>query len=521
MGSERWRGKLKATGVRASAILVVGVLLMPAYSVGGPAVKKDLTIGDYTTISIDLDPRRARGGAAIEIIATYNGLLRVDENLSIQPELARRWEFEGDKAVVFHLQSGVKWPDGKEVTAHDVKYTFDTLRNREFGAPNVNNYEPIERIEVIDDYTVRFLLKRPYPPLLGWLSTMYTAIVPRHVSGERLRTQTFGSGPFTMVEYVPAEKVVLKAKADYWEGRPKLDTVTFKTISEDFVRLVALETGQIDVALRVPLQEIPRLRRDARFEVYRVPPSGFEFIGIQTHKPPFSDIRVRQAIAHAINRDEIVKTVFSGLAEIMYGPIMPVSWAYSKDVEKIFPYDPEKARRLLVEAGYPNGFSAKLYMSGRWQEPEYAQVVQAQLRRVGINLQIVQMEFGSYLDALFKETVDGMFILAWLGQWDPDQHLYRPFHSRNFPPSGFNWSRYKNPKVDELLDKARSTMNRNLRRQYYQEVQKIIVQEVPYLFLHDVPEFVVIRKGLRNFKLGPVNWGMFNSLLKAEWEPGR
>ncbi|MGQ0568804.1 MAG: ABC transporter substrate-binding protein [Armatimonadota bacterium] len=503
-------------------VLLLSIALLPTLSRAAPLPKRDLTIGDYSTISIDLDPRRARGGAAAEVMATYNGLVRVDENLTFRPDLAQRWDFANDeKSVTFVITDRATWPDGRAVTAHDVKYTFDTLRNREFGAPNVNNYEPIDRIDVADEQTVRFYLKRPYPPLLGWLSSMYTAVVPRHIPGERLRTQPFGSGPFTFAEYAPGEKVVLRARGDYWGGRPKFETVTFRAIGEDAARLIALETGQIDVALRVPLHDISRLQRDSRFTVYRVPPSGFEFIGIQTHKPPFNDVRVRQAIAHAINREEIVRSVFGGLAQVMHGPIMPSSWAYNSEVERIFPHDPEKARRLLVEAGYANGFSAKLYMSGRWQEPEYAQVVQAQLRRFGINIQIVQMEFGAYLDALFKETVDGMFILAWLGQWDPDQHLYRPFHSRNFPPAGFNWSRYRNPKVDDLLDKARSTMTRNARQQHYREVQKVIVQDVPYLFLHDVPEFVVMRRELKNFRVGPVNAGMVKSLVEAEWDASR
>ncbi len=502
------------------ASLSAALLLFTTHSISGPAAKRDLTIGSAVTMSLNLDPRLTLRGAN-EIVPLYNGLLRFDVNLKVKPELARRWEFEGDKAVVFFLQRGVKWPDGRELTAYDVKYSFDTVRNPQFGSPNVNNFEPIERIEVIDDYTVRFVLKRPYPSLLGWLTTVYSYVVPRHVPGERLRTQPFGSGPFTLAEYVPAERVVLKAKPDYWEGRPKLDTVTFRAILEDAVRLVALETGQIDVAFGVPLGEVPRLQRDPRFEVYRLPPSGFEYVGIQTHKPPFNDVRVRQAMAYAINRDEIVKVVFNNLAQVIYGPVMPGSWAYNKEVEKIFPYDPDKARRLLAEAGYPNGFSVKLYMSGRWQEPEWTQVIQAQLRRVGINVQIVQMEFSSYLDTLSKDSVDGMFVLAWVSQWDPDQHLYRPFHSRNIAPAGPNWSHYKNPKVDDLLDKARSTMNQDLRRRYYQEVQKIIVEDVPYLFLQDVPQFVAIRKGLKNFKVGAAYEGMLDSLLNAEWETGR
>jgi peptide/nickel transport system substrate-binding protein len=500
---------------RTLVLTLVAAVLGTVVGQAATTDRTTLTIGNYNVQANTLDPRKPQGGLSMETDLLFNALVRIDRFGNPQPDAAT-WTTPDDTAIVFELRPGITFSDGTEMTAEDVKFTFDTIRDPEFGAPNVNNYAVIRDIEVVDRYTVRFNLSEAYAPLLQYLSNSYTGIVPRHIAEadpDGFGRNPVGSGPYVLERWSPAEEAVLTVREDYWEGAPSIRRVVIRAQEDDNVRLLQFEVGSLDVALRVPLGEITRIVEAGEFNVITAPPSGFEFIGFMMQEPPFDDERVRQAIAHAIDKDLIVSLVFFGLTERADGPVPPTLWAYNPAVEEVYSYDPERARELLAEAGYGDGFSTSLQFSGRWQEPSYTQVVQNMLAEIGVRVELVQREWGSHLDDLFAGNIDGMYVLAWTPVWDPDQVMYRSFLTDN----SFNWGGYSNPRVDELLEAGRNVLDEAERKAIYDEAQLLVVQDAPYVFLQLTPYHAITHPDLQGFDLGAQGWGFFDAMLTAEW----
>lgn len=498
--------------VRRFWIVVATLLVSLAY-----AQRDDLIIGNYQAQPRTHDPRMVQGSLAMETKLLYNALVSLDRFGNPEPDAAT-WEIVDEQTLVFHIFPGITFSDGTELTAEDVKFTYDTMMDPDFGSPSMNNYSSVRDIEVVDRYTVQFNLNTAYGPILTWLSNAYGGIVPKHyveANPDTFGANPVGSGPYTLESWTPAEEVVLIARDDYWEGAPNIKRITFRAQPDDSIRLLQLETGAIDVNMQLGLGDVARVLEEGRFTVIESPPAGFEYIGFQMTEPPFDDVRVRQAMVHAINKQQIVDLVFFGLTEPSYGPVPPtLEWAYNPEVEKLLEYNPERARELLAEAGYPNGFSTTLHHSSRWQEPQYAQVLQNMWSEIGVEVELSQQEWGSHFNSLFERDFDGMYVMAWLPIWDPDQTMYRSYLTDN----SFNFGGYSNARVDELLELGRSTLDQEKRKEIYEELQVIVVEEVAHMFLQLTPLHIVTHPDLINFHPGAVGtFGWVEAILEANW----
>jgi peptide/nickel transport system substrate-binding protein len=477
------------------------------------ADKQDVVIGvgaEATT----MDPRHATDVASQNIVnLVYAPLVELDDaTVSIVPVVAKNWENPDDRTYIFHLRDDVRFHDGTPLTAHDVKYTFDTLRDPDFGARNLSLYSPIVELEAVDDHTVKFVLDEPNA---AFLNNLTVGIVPKHIAeknGDDFFTTTgLGAGPFKFEKWDQGERIILVANDDYFDGRPTLNRVTFRPIPELTSRVLEVETGGVDAIDDIQPIDVTRLEADASVAVTRAPATGFTYMGLHNGNKPFDDIRVRQAIGYAIDRALIIDHVFMGTAQVAYTPIIPNSWAHEKDVNP-FSYDMAKAKQLLADAGYPNGFDVTLDLSQNPVRRQIAEILQEEFKQLGINMSIREREWGAF----YQDVVDGkvtMYILGWVGQTDPDGALYRQFHSKNLPPAGANRQAYKNAEVDELLELGRTTIDQEERKQIYSEAQKIIVEEASYVYLAYTEIMGAQNPKLKNFQRS--GWNYFKGLREA------
>jgi len=463
-----------------------------------PREPTELKIG-YEADATNLDPRMATdlsSGMINELL--YEGLVMWDEDMAIQPWVAEDYELTED-TFTFYLREGVKFHDGEQLTSEDVKYTFDTMMDPEFGARDQVLYEPIDDIEIVDSHTIKFHLKEPVAPLIYYMNV---GIVPKHIAEEKgdeyLQTNPVGCGPFKFVNWEPGDQIEMEAFDDYWDGRPGIDLVTFRVIPEEVTRRVEVETGGIHIAFPVPAVDVQAMRELPDVQLQEIPGASVQYISFNHEGPPFDDKMVRQAMAHAIDREEIIDHVFHGLYEPAYTQIIPQSWAHNPDVPR-FEHNPDRARELLAEAGYEDGFAAELKISDTDPRRAISEILQYELAEFGVDLDVIVQEWGAFYEDILEMDFC-MYILTWVSQTDPDTHLYRQFHSANVPPEGANRQRFSNERVDELLVSARTTMDQDRRKEMYLEIQEILAEEQSYVHLNYTVDFCLVRPEVQNYQ---------------------
>jgi peptide/nickel transport system substrate-binding protein len=461
------------------------------------------------------DPRLAQDTSAFRLRELlYNGLVYIESDYSPTADLAESWENPDDKTWVFHLREGVKFHNGQEVTAEDVKYTYETILNEEFAAPLRAFYEPIQSIEVIDDHTVQFTLDAAYAP---FLSFMDMGIVPKSVAeeqGEAFGTTPIGTGPFKFVEWQRGDTIELAAFDEHFNGRPKADRVLIKVVPDNSARAVAIESGDLDfIQSPVSPQDVARLETTDGVAVDRIPASGYTYINLNTADPILSDVRVRQALAHLVNREQILETIFKGIGQIANSPIPLGMWAYADDIQG-YDYDPEKAQALLDEAGWqvgPDGIREKdgqplaLTVRTHSEDPDRRQIIevlQAEFSNVGIQADTNVAEWPSYF-ADIQESNYQVAIIGWLNLTNPDRAMFRAFTIDG--PA--NYGKYENAEVDKLILDARATLDQDEAKAMYQEASRIIAEEAPYIFLQYQEYIAIHDDDLEGFVPNPVvNW---------------
>jgi len=427
----------------------------------------------------DLDPRTYPDVYSYVVIRqVFEPLVAVNEKMEPIPWLAESWEHNEDGTEwVFYLRKGIKFHDGQELTAGDVKFTFDTIRDPALASPRIDDYKMIESVEIIDRYTVKFKLKYPYAPFL--VDTMTLHIVPKHAvekMGKEFSSHPIGTGPFKFVEWVQDDHITLVANKEYWrKGLPRLDEVIIRIIPEASVQVMSLEAGEVDFIYSVPPEDLERLKKNPNIEVGMYTGNNFRFFAFNCNRTPFNDVRVRQAIAYALNKEDFLK-IWGDLAVSATGPIPPHSWAYYGDAKK-YQQNIEKAKQLLAEAGYPNGFEMTLMVSPGEREALEAALFQEQLEKVGIKVKIEQLEWGVFLDKLFAKDYDVLRV-GWTGPMDPDGYV-RIFHSE----AGWNFMAYSNPEIDKLIEEGQKTLDIEKRKDIYRRIQEIFAEDVPMIFL--------------------------------------
>jgi peptide/nickel transport system substrate-binding protein len=465
----------------------------------------------------NLDPRVGLDAQAERIDdLLFDDLLTRDEHLKVQPGLAERWEIPDPRTYVFHLHQGVKFHDGRPLTSRDVKWTFDSLLQGKIRSTKSAAYQLVDHVDAPDDATVVFHLKEPFATLLWNLSDGAIGIVP-YGSGDEISQHPVGSGPFRFVSAEQDKEVIIERNDDYWGEKAHLKRVRFAVVPDATTQALELRKGSADVAINALTADMEvALEHEPGLEVLHAPGTELAYLAFNTRDPLLKDVRVRQALAYAIDRRPLIHYLMRDFARPAYSVLPPESWAYDGDVPR-YDYDPERARQLLEQAGYPamNGVRFHLVMKTSTQESTrlLAAVLQQQLREVGVALDIRTFEFATF----FSDVTRGEYqvhSMRWAGgNQDPDIFEYL-FHSAKFSPHGANRTYYLNPRVDVLIDQARAELDQNTRQQLYAEVQRILAEDLPYINLWYLDNVLVHSKRVRNLRLNPA--GSYDFLKTAE-----
>ena len=427
-------------------------------------------------------------------------LFIIDVNGKLKPWLAEGYEVSSDGLTyTIRIKKSIKFHDGTPLTAEAVKFSLERILDLNVRVPGRHNYLVIKEIEVVDDYTVRIRLKHTFAPFISLLTDTATGIMsPNAVKklGEDIvhNLKGVGTGPFKFVEWVKGDRIVLERNDEYWGGKPKLKKIIFKVVPDANTREAMLLAGDLDMIVLPPAADIPALAKRSDVKLWFSNASRTMFIGINTQYGPLKDVRVRQALNYAVDKEAIVKNVLLGLGKPLDAPIPWFFFSYKP--LKPYEYDPEKAKKLLAEAGYPDGFEVTLFApNGRYLfDKEVAEAVASYLEAVGIKVNIRIHDWPTYVSLLFqpREKTQLQLFLLGFGVGTPDPHFqyYLSFHSKAFPPNGFNFFFYNNSEVDTLLDEAVKTLGPEKRATMYQRVSEILWHDCPWIWLY-VQSYVV------------------------------
>jgi peptide/nickel transport system substrate-binding protein len=436
----------------------------------------------------------------------YSGLVTRDRDLNIIGEAAESWTFTQDCLnLTFKLRKDVKWHDGQPFTADDVVFTYQTMINPKTPTSYREDFKAVDSVTAVDAHTVRVTYQKPYAKALQSWSTW---MLPRHlldkyVQEGRLRDAPqnwhgpVGTGPYRFKEMRSGEKIVLASNPDYFEGRPYISRIIYRIIPSQATIFLELKAKGVDSANLTALQyqrqtDYPDFRKS--YQKFKYPANSYTYFGFNLKDPRFADKRVRQAFAHAINKQAVIEGVRMGLGRDATGPYKPGTWVYNPNVAR-YPYDPAKAKQLLAAAGWTDrnaeGLLTKngqpftftlLTNQGNEERKKIAEIVQASLREVGIGVEVRILEWASFLKEYVKKRRFDAMILGWGIGLDPDQ--YEIWHSSKMGPDDLNTVSYQNPVVDELLEKGRASCHQAERKKYYDRLQEILAEDLPIIFLY-------------------------------------
>jgi peptide/nickel transport system substrate-binding protein len=458
---------------------------------------------------ISLDPHASNVTTTAQVLVqVWEPLVRVDpDSGDIIPVLAESWQRYDDYSYVFNLKEGVLFHNGEEMTAADVVFSLARAAEMPQVAAIFGDFDA-ENMEVIDRYTVRIGTKIPFAPLLNNLSHPAGVIISQAAYEEfgDLDAYPIGTGPFKFVNRVHGDRIEFETFDDFHGNRPEFDELIIRVIVEPNARLIALETGEIDMA-HMSRTDIARV--EANDDLIAHITSNYQklYFGIQTER--VSDLRIRQAISYAINADEIHETIMYGVGDRLTGPLNERVFGAKSDLEG-FPYDPDRARELLAEVGYDEHHRLALTMlTNEFPERgEWALAAQNQLAEVGIDLTITQTETAMFLEETAAGYYD-MFVLAWTSVTaDADYGLFPLFHSSSIGAPG-NRTFFNNPRVDELLEIGRESFDPEVRLAAYYEAQEIIVEEAPMVYLATGTKIMGARSNVGGIRLLPDNHTLF------------
>jgi peptide/nickel transport system substrate-binding protein len=467
--------------VLAATAALTPVPTAPAWAQGADTLR----VG-FVDPPAGLDPALAVLGASHQIIdLVYSGLTKLNDNAEPQPDLAESWDIDQTGInYTFHLRKGVKWHDGQPFTAADVVTTFKRLTDKATGYAYATQVESVKEVKAIDANTVEIILSQPTGPFLTFLAFPGNFIVPKHIveAGSTLTSAPIGTGPYKFVSYSPNQQLILEANPNYYvPGVPKTHRLDIKYIADDTERANALLGGSIDFASRVGPKDYDQIVATAGFK-------GTEFVGgrwfwimTNTSVDPISSPLVRRAISYALDRQALADTLFFGHAKpITGGPIPPWNWAYDASTDAIPPRgDVEKAKQLLIQAGFPKGLSIKMTLGSTWQNlVDQGPLIKDQLARAGISVELMTMENPRYMDLVWgggQYQISNMYWLSPLA--DPDDFLYLNYRCG----SGMNPQKYCNKKLDELLQQARYTTSHDARKKIYTDATNLLLEETPLI----------------------------------------
>lgn len=495
---------------------------------------------------VTVDPHGSNDSASAQIRRNiYESLIFQDENLELTPGLATEWEATEDTVWNFKLREGTTFHSGQAFTAEDVKATIDRVNDPAVASQVAFLYEMIEEVEVVGDYEVNLHTAYAFAPLPAHLSHNAGGIMSkdlidrdyqaaldeagsdvtleeyyelREAGGDEFQAvadeiseyigsvtgdETDGTNHLQLADRSPGDSVTLEKFEDFQNGEREFDEVIFRVIPETQARLAELETGGIDIAAEVDTASAERIQSADATELIESDSVRMNYLGFNMDKEPFDDPLVRQAIAYAVDRDQIIDGVYDGYGITAQSPLAPDVWGYDEGLESV-EVDIDKAQELLSESSQPDGFSTTLWVNDDPAIVDSAVYIQGALSEIGIEVEIQQSEWGAFLDQTANGEHD-MFILGWTTVTaDADYGLYALFHSKNFGAPG-NRSFYSNEEVDALLDEGRTTADEAVRQEAYSEVQQILIDDAPAVYLNHTSFLLGVNNdGVNNIGLDPV-----------------
>ena len=485
-------------------VFILAVVLLSS----GNVLAQEPQEGGDLRIAIGADPESldpvlaSSSPAAMVMVHMMETLFEMTPEGDIVPLLAEDYSVSEDGLTYeLYLREDVNFHDGEPFNAEAVKFNLERLIEDEAVFSFLINR--ITEIEVIDEYTISLSTDEPFAPILSHLSHDFISMIsPAAVEeyGDDVGSNPVGTGKFKFEGWTRGESVIMSRNDDYWGEPAYLDTVRILVVPEESTRVVMLETGEAHAIMNVPPRDVSRLTENPDITVKNVPSLRTLYVGLHAQKEPFDDVRVRKAVNYAVDTESIVEFIIDGAGRPSDAPISPDIFGYSE--QEIYEHDPDRARELLAEAGYPDGFEVEFYYPvGRYpMDNIIAQAVQSQLAEVGINANMTTMEWATYLEVINvppDESPHEMFLLGWgTVTGDADYGLYALFHSGEWAPDGSNRSFYGNPEVDELLEAARIETDTEERKALYADAIELIWDDAPWIFLHSISQINAVRNNV-------------------------
>ena len=453
----------------------------------------------------------------------YDGLVRYNRNFKIVPDLAKSWKISnGGKTITFYLRRNIQWQNGQKFTAKDVMFTYRLMVNPKTPTPYAAEYLKVYKAQTIGKYIFRVTYKEPYAPALSsWgLSILPEKILKgKNLLTTKLRSRPVGTGPYEFGRWIHGYEIVLKANPHYFMGAPKIKRLVYKIVPDVSSMFLMLKSNGISYMGLSPIQykyESKGKGFNLKFKKYIHPSLSFTFLGYNLLDPLFKNVKVRRALSYAINKKEIIKGALFGLGIHCYGPFMPGTYFYDKNVKK-YRYNPDEALRLLRQAGWrlKNGILEKngipfrftiLTPQGNQERLSAAEIIQQNLRKIGIKVEIRVMEWTSLISEFIMKKKFQTVLLGFTITPDPYDNA-SIFTGSNIVPKGLNFTSFNNPEIDVLFRKARSTFDLKKQKKYYFKIQRILAKEAPYTFLYVPYAMPVVVRTVKGIKPAPAGIG--------------
>ena len=469
-----------------------------------------------------LNPILATDSSSSEISGfIFNGLVKYDKDSStIIGDLASSFYYENNTTLIFELNKNAKWHDGENFTAKDVLFTYKTLISTKISSPYSANFRFVKDVEIINPHKIKVTYTKPY---FKALETWMMGIIPEHIlkteenmMNSKFNTDPIGTGPYKLHQLEHSKNIILSSNDEYFMGKPKIDRISFHVIADPMTRFLMLKSKALDIGSIEPMQYERQLNDEffKSFNIYEEISKSYTYLGFNLRLEKFKNPKVREALSLAVDREELVRILFFKHAKVCTGPFLPATKAFNPDV-KAPTQDIKKAKKLLKEAGYDetNPFRFEIATSNSSSiRPYAAQILQHQLKKAGVVVTLRVMEWQAFLNmVVFPHKFDSV-LLGWGLASTPDPYLF--WHTDSDKKGGFNLIGYNNPKIDKMIDKSQSMINREELSVLWREMFKIIVEDNPYLFLYIPNTITTVDKNIKNIEPSPS--GIWHNHI--EWE---
>ncbi len=497
--------------MRAILVILTAVLLAACgggeKSAGGGGNGANSLVIVFDGSPTNLDPRIGTDTYSGRIWdMTASGLIKLTPTGDFAPDLAQKWETPDDKTIVFHLNPNAKFQDGRPVTSKDLRYTFESTMSEALKSPKKSGYTSIAGFETPDDHTFIIKMKEANAGIFDNLTYM---AVPQNADSNVFATKPVLAGAYKVIDFKSDERVALQAFDGWVGGKPKIPNVLVRIIPDATTRVLELRRGTVNFAINsVPFDQVDQFKKSADFNVQTAHGGAYQYIAFNLRDPILKNKQVRQALAYAIDRNRIVRDLLHGYGQVTETMFPPGHWARAGNLPS-YNYDKNKAMQMLDAAGYkdPDGsgpktrFKIVFRTSTDAEANQQAEMIQQMFREIGVEMEIQTSEFGTFMDDI-KNGRFQMYSLRRAGISDPDFY-YTIFHSQSLAPNGQNRGYYVNPRVDQLIMQGRSTFDRTKRKAAYDEIQRIVADELPYISLYHRDNVAIMRKNIGGFQMYP------------------